>query len=330
MKSKLLLVLIVLWGSLGVMLLSVAPGETVVAEEIDFPDPVGFVNDFANVLTIDDELEADLSQFAEEESTEIFVITTNELPEYTTIYDFVPRLTDANPMWRAGQEKYDNGVIFTIVMDTHEMAIDVGYGLEGALTDITATHILDYDVKPYFKGDDYDGGVRVGVESIKKAVAGEYEAEAATTSEEDAEVGAFMIQGLVCGGVLLFIVVPYLAAFLGRTKSWWVGGIVGFVISIILSVWVAFFDFFGMFRYMGICIFGPVFTLLGLLFDYILSKNYKVRKKKKLPTSFFRSLGGFSSGRSSFGSSFSSGSSSGGFSGGSGGSFGGGGGRSSW
>lgn len=283
-------------------------------DKVNFPDPVGFVNDFADVLSNDDELEEKLKNFADEESTEIFVITTDTLPDDLTVYDFVPKLTETNPMWMAGQSEYDNGVIFTVVLETREMAIDVGYGLEGALPDITATRILDNEVKPYFKDEDYDGGVEAGVDSIMKAVKGEYEGESISgIAGEDTE--SLVSMACICG---LFFVFPYFAAFLGRTKSWWLGGVIGFVTGIIVAVWSMFVGSSSLLGVMSFFIFAPVFTVIGLLFDFILSSTYKVRKSKGLSTGWTSSFGGFSSG------------SSGSFGGGSGGSFGGGGGRSSW
>lgn len=308
------------------VILALTPTEAVAQREVDFPDPEGYVNDFANVLNNDQELEERLRSFAEKESTQIFVITTNKLPEGTDIYSFVPRLTDANPKWRAGQEEYDNGIIFTVVLDTREMAIDVGYGQEGALPDITAKSILDDEVRPYFKEGDYSGGVESGVESIMEAVKGEYEGSggAGTQGGEASD-----LMGQFCAFLLIgaFFVIPYLAAFLGRTKSWWLGGVLGFIFGVILSI-VFVFVLTNAFRYLLFCFLVPGLTLAGLFFDFILSRNYKSRRKKGLSTSWLSSFGGFSSG-SSFGSS-SFGGGGGGFSGGGGGSFGGGGARSSW
>ncbi len=293
-------------------------------EPIDFPDPVGYVNDFSGVLSNDDELDARLEEFASEESTQILVIVTDELPTGTDLETFVPRLTDRNPEWAAGQAEYDNGVIFTVVMDSREMRIDVGYGLEGAIPDITARHILDDEVKPHFAEDDYDGGVEAGVEAIMQAAQGEYSAEGlgGTTDEDNGIIGTFFT--CCCAG--FFIVIPYLGAYLGRTKSWWLGGVIGFIFSMVLSIIVAgAAGGLGAIRYASFIIFPPFFTIAGLIFDFIVSKTYKVRKKRGLSTGFFSSFGGFSSG----GSSGFSGGSSGGFSSG-GGSFGGGGSSSSW
>jgi uncharacterized protein len=275
-------------------------------DRIDFPNPVGYVNDFANVLTIDSDLDNILFDLDETDGTQILVITTDELPREVVLETFIPRLTDNNSEWAAGQEDNDNGVIFTIVVDDRTMRIDPGYGLEGALPDITTRHIQDDYVKPYFQEGDYDGGVRAGVDKIIEAVKGEYTVED-VESEQKADGQLAIIMVLLC-------LMPWMGAFLGRTKSWWLGGVIGSVMGL----------FVGMFRSFGLGLYPVLFGSLGLLFDYIFSKNYKKRVRKGLPTGFRSSWGGFSSGGhssgGSSGSSFSSG----------GGSFGGGGSSSSW
>jgi uncharacterized protein len=297
------------------------------AQEVEFPDPEGFVNDFADIISSEkeEELEQDLRDFAKSESTEIFVITTDELPKGTDIYTFVPELTDANSMWMAGQEEYDNGVIFTVVVESRQMAIDVGYGLEGALPDITAKHILDDEVRPHFKNDDYESGIKQGVESIKKEVKGEYVIQEDSSNKDSMkDVWEPLVS---CFFIGIFFVFPYVGAFLGRTKSWWLGGVLGLILGIVISGFVALTTT-GIMQYLFGCFFVPALVLAGLFFDFIFSRNYKARKNRGLSTGWFNSWGGFSSGgSSSSGSIFSGG---GGFSGGSGGSFGGGGARSSW
>ncbi|MEA3357309.1 MAG: TPM domain-containing protein [Patescibacteria group bacterium] len=289
----------------------------------DFSDPVGYINDFAGVLSNDADLNEKLSEFEKAESTQILVITVDNLPDDVYLENFIPRLIDENPEWAAGQEEFDNGVILTIVVETREMRIDVGYGLEGALPDITASHILDYEVRPYFRDDDYDAGVEAGLDAIMASVKGEYVIDYEQIVKDE-EVANFLDQAFFVGFFGIFLVVPYLAAFLGRTKSWWLGGVLGFIAGVAASLWVSLFDFWGFYKYFASIVIVPVLTLSGLFLDWILSKNYKIRRSRGMSTGWFRSFGGFSSGSSGF-----SGGSSGGFSSG-GGSFGGGGSSSSW
>lgn len=299
----------------------------VFSARFEFPDPKGYVNDYADVLANDSELETQLSDFAKSDSTEIFVITLETLPDTVTIDTFIPYLTDEHPQWRAGQEKYDNGVIFTIVTDTHDVRIDTGYGVEGALPDITAKLILETDVVPKFRAGDFGGGVEAGVDGIIEAVRGEYLGSPAETLQPVAESVGDLVGGF--GFTLLFFIVPMLGSFLGRTKSWWLGGVLGFVTGAIGAVvCVLVFPALGWIRFLGIVL-GPLgLGVAGLVFDYYVSKTFNVQKggsfgrivNRTLGSSRLGGWGGFSGGRAGGG----------GFGGGSGGSFGGGGASSKW
>ena len=314
--------------SLGIALIALVwTAFPVVAARFDFPDPVGFVNDFANVLSNDTSLEERLRAFAETDSTEIFVITVDELPDTVTIDTFVPYLTDEHPKWKAGQEKYDNGVIFTVVMETHDVRIDTGYGVEGALPDITAKQILENDVVPKFREDDYDGGVEVGVDSIIKAVKGEYEGVPEGGSSADSDD---TVDGLIgCCFTLSFFLFPMFGSFLGRTKSWWLGGVLGVIGGLIVAgVISVFFPSLGWARFISFGVAPILFGVVGLIFDYIASRTYRVQKSGQLGRTLNRTFGTTRSG--GFGGFSGGGFGGGGFGGGSGGSFGGGGASSKW
>lgn len=316
---------------LTVLYLSAVPSSTASAARFDFPDPDGYVNDFADVLSDETEesLENELSAFDEAETTQILVITLNTLPETVTLESFVPYLTDDHPSWRAGTEEFDNGVIFTVVIDDRDMRIDTGYGVEGALPDAKARMILDYEVQPRFKEGDYDAGVKAGVKAIMEEVTGEYTASGQSSEiRSGSDTASELITVFIsCCPMFLFILLPYSAAFLGRTKSWWLGGVVGFVGGLVFAGIVSNMaeSIVGGIASFTVC--PAVFGVVGLIFDFILSKNYKVRKNSGLSTGWLNSLGGFSS-RGGPRGGFSGGSS-GGFSSG-GGSFGGGGASSGW
>ena len=76
--------------------------------------------------------------------------------------------------WKIGQKKLDNGVIFLVARDDRKMRIEVGYGLEGRLTDLYAGRIIDNEVKPHFKKGEFDLGILMGASGILRAVKGEY------------------------------------------------------------------------------------------------------------------------------------------------------------
>lgn len=77
--------------------------------------------------------------------------------------------------WKIGGAKENNGLLFLVAPNERETTIQVGYGLEGAITDGTAGEILDSYVVPYFIDDDYDSGILNGFNAIVQRVTGEYE-----------------------------------------------------------------------------------------------------------------------------------------------------------
>lgn len=265
----------------------------------EFPKPVGFVNDFAHVLSSEtrETLENDLVSFEKETTVEITVATVGSLEE-TTIEDYAVRLFED---WQIGKKEKDNGVLLLVAPNEKKVRIEVGYGLESVLTDAKAGRIIREKITPAFKEGDFDKGVVSGIEAIQKVAGGDKGAFSETETSEPFLVVFF----------IFFILLVYIAGFLARTKGFWAGGIIGAVLGAIAGAIVGS---------LLILILAAVgFGFWGLFLDYILSKNYKQRKKFGLPTSWKSSWGGFSSGGSG-----------GGFGGFGGGSSGGGGASGGW
>lgn len=254
-----------------------------VANAVDFPRPAGFVNDFAAILQPADRaaLENILTNFERETSNEIVVVIVDSFQGLDRFTYSQQLFTD----WGIGKKNRDNGVLFLIgpkegfpFPERGEAQINVGRGLEGALTDSISGSILRNEVFPAFKTRNYFAGVEKGVNAIMQATKGEYKA---TAILEERDWGGLIIFGIWLGMLLL----QYLASFLGRTKSWWPGGVLGGIGGVILG----FIFLSGIF--ILIAAFG--LGLFGLLFDYIFSKNYEERRRKGLPTDFWHSGGGF-------------------------------------
>jgi len=250
---------------------------------LDFPTPVGYVNDFANILSSETKqnLEQRLSQLEKDSTIEIAVVTVESL-EGTTVDDYAARLFEN---WKIGKENEDNGILFLVAPNERKTRIEVGYGLEPVLPDAKAGRILDAYATPAFETGDYSKGISDGVDAIIKVVRDEEVALEPTTSSETENGNGIWIL-LVIGSIFL----SYLSSFLARSKKWWPGGIIGAVLGIILGIYLASVAF----KILAVVGLG----LLGLLFDFILSKNYKERREKGLPTSFWGSGGGFFGGRS--------------------------------
>ena len=201
--------------------------------------------------------------------------------------------------WKIGRKKIDDGALLVIAKNDRRLRIEVGYGLEGALTDATTKRIIDEDITPKFKTGDFAGGVSAGTDRMVRVINGEKLPEPEPPHWQDTGLlnGIDPFNPFVLAFV--FIVGGALRATLGRlVGSAATGGFVG------VLAWL----FVGS---------------LGLAF--LISAFIDL-----MPTGGSRGTrGGWSSGGSSGDWSSSSSSSSGGFSGG-GGSFGGGGASGSW
>src|SRR6266705_3108535 len=86
--------------------------------------------------------------------------------------------------WGVGTKERRNGVLLFIFIEDRKMFIQIGYGLEAVLPDATAFDITEYRIKPHFRANDYEGGLAVGIDSIFKAVRGEYEGSGKTIREQ--------------------------------------------------------------------------------------------------------------------------------------------------
>lgn len=265
----------------------------------EFPKPTGFVNDFAQVLSSEtrETLENDLVSFERETTVEIAVVTVKSLGEIT-IEDYAVRLFED---WQIGKKEKDNGILLLVAPNEKKLRIEVGYGLEPILTDAKAGRIIREKITPAFKEGDFDKGVVSGIEAIQKVAGGDEEVFSKTETSEP-----FLAVLLI-----LFILLIYIAGFLARTKGFWAGGIIGAVFGVVAGA------ILGSLLILVLAAVG--FGFWGLFLDYVLSRNYKQRKKFGLPTSWKSSWGGFSSGGSG-----------GGFGGFGGGSSGGGGASGSW
>ena len=271
------------------------------ATALEVPRLKGHVNDYAAMLGTASvrQLEAVLTEFEQEASTQIVVLTVLSL-QGDALEDFSIRVAEA---WRVGQQKLDNGAILLIAKNDRKIRIEVGYGLEGRLTDLLAGRIIRNVIAPHFKSGRFDQGVTAGVAAMIDAVRGEYSATDLPRQPQQAQKGV---------PIIALFALFFLINTLGRASRW-MGAAAGAILFPIAGAL-----FFGL---------GPLFLLglvplglgVGLLISQIGGPLVAGRA-----TSGYR--GGYWGGGS--GGGFSSGGF-GGFSGGGGG-FGGGGASGGW
>ncbi len=183
------------------LLLSVVP---VAARDI--PNPTGYVNDTAGIMskTVKLKLEQFLHDFEASDSTQITVLTIPSL-EGENLEDYSMKVLEN---WGIGQKNKDNGALLLVAKDERKIRIEVGYGLEGRLTDLLAGRIIDNEISPRFKQGDFDGGIVSGVVGIAEAVRGEYTGTGTTRSKKKGSPFGFLF--------LLFFLGPFLARLGGR------------------------------------------------------------------------------------------------------------------
>jgi uncharacterized protein len=189
------------------------------------PDPTGFVNDFAGVLdsASSAEMEAIARALQQNTGAEIAVVTVNSIEPYGTIDEYAIELATE---WGVGQRGEDTGILILLAMQERRIKMEVGYGLEGIITDGLAGEILDRSILPSLKAGDYGTGMLRGVQAVAGIIAKEYGVELGNYQLDESRrytrpgipVGLimFILFALFFGGGR-FLFWPLL--FMGRTAS---------------------------------------------------------------------------------------------------------------
>lgn len=226
--------------------------------------PQGYVNDFAHILSEGDKqtIEAKLHTLEQSTGDEVVVATIPTSGKDETIETYAVKLFQE---WGIGNKKHDNGILILVSVNDRQNRIEVGYGLEGTVTDIQSGNIIQKVMLPEFKNSDYSTGISKAVDAISSIItnspdAAQYAGDTLPQASNSRTHGNF-------AGIffLIFIVLNWLARILGATKSWWLGGVIGAIIGIIVG-FIFGFVFIGVISII-------VLTILGLIFDYIVSKR---------------------------------------------------------
>jgi uncharacterized protein len=153
------------------------------AAEVIPPKPDRYFNDYAGVVSKEaaSRFNEQLAQFERETSDQVVVAVFPKMQSDSDIADYTQRVAQA---WGVGQKDRRNGVVLFVFVHDRKMFIQVGYGLEGALPDATCFDITEFQVKPRFRANDYEGGLAIGIDSILKAVRGEYKGSGKTVAEQ--------------------------------------------------------------------------------------------------------------------------------------------------
>ena len=141
------------------------------AADVAVPPLTGRVVDQTGTLTSGDiaALNQKLKDLETRKGSQVAVlIVPTTQPE--TIEQFSIRVADA---WKIGRKKIDDGALMVVAKNDRHLRVEVGYGLEGSLTDVTTKRIIDEEITPRFRAGDFAGGISAGIERMIKVIDGE-------------------------------------------------------------------------------------------------------------------------------------------------------------
>ena len=137
------------------------------------PAPVRWVVDEAGFLSpgAATEIDSSLEAFEKRQGTQVVVAIFQRLPPGEVLEDWTVRVAES---WRVGRARQDDGAVLFVFVEDRALRIEVGRGLEGALTDLEASRILQNALLPRLRAGDRDGAIRDAAQGIVAAVEGEY------------------------------------------------------------------------------------------------------------------------------------------------------------
>ena len=187
------------------------------------------VTDLTHTLTPDQsaQLEQKLAAFEARKGSQIAVlIVPTTKPEEIEQYSI--RVAE---QWKVGRKGVDDGAILLVAKDDRALRIEVGYGLEGALPDVTAKRIVSDIIVPHFKAGDFYGGIDAGVDAMIKVVDGEQlPAPSAPQRPLNNFDGGKLHSLFIIGFILVFVVGGILRSAVGRLPA---AGVMGAILGVI-------------------------------------------------------------------------------------------------
>jgi uncharacterized protein len=221
------------------------------ARGLEVPPLKGYVNDYANMMSRETRtrLEKELKDFERSDSTQVVILTVESI-EGDVLESFSIRVAEK---WKVGQKGKDNGVILLAVKKERKTRIEVGRGLEGQLTDLTAGRIVQLVINPQFKRGDFNAGFQSGIRAIIDATRGEFKADKVKRAPSSRGIVSSFMPLIVFGAVCLLV--------LGRISRPLGGaaGLLGFpLVGLILGLPLAGIIFLGVLG-LAMGIFLPLF-----------------------------------------------------------------------
>ncbi len=190
------------------------------------PPPDRRINDYAGALTVADRDRLEQQLIAREATSQNqVVVAVFRSLEGESLEGYSIRLAQS---WRIGRKGLDNGVIFLVFLDDRKMRIEVGYGLEGSLTDAISASILQQIVAPRFREGRIVDGIAAGLDAIDRAIAGTYTRPPAAGPERRSDgIGFRELAALFVVFVLIMILVQNRMQSAAVRRRGWTGSRAG-------------------------------------------------------------------------------------------------------
>ncbi len=134
------------------------------------PKPAQWYNDTASLLDASqaEALNRKLADFEQQSGAQFIIYVLPSLEG-----DAIERFTvDCAQKWGVGQKKYDNGLIVFVFVKEHKIRVEVGYGLEGSVTDAYSSRVIREYIAPHFQSGDYAGGLNAGADALIAKIRG--------------------------------------------------------------------------------------------------------------------------------------------------------------
>ena len=132
------------------------------------PAPDRWLTDRANILSTTDAaiLDTKLKTFEQETGAQFIVYVFPSI-EGESIEDFTIRCVER---WKVGQKKYDNGLVLFVFVQERKVRVEVGYGLEGTITDAVSSRVIREQIAPHFQNGDYAGGLNAAADELMRRI----------------------------------------------------------------------------------------------------------------------------------------------------------------
>jgi uncharacterized protein len=180
------------------------------AFSVDYPALSGRVVDQANIISADtrNAIEPKLADLEAKSGIQLVVATVTSLEGQ----EIEPYANELFRSWKLGQNDKNNGVLLLVAPNEHRVRMEVGYGLEGTLTDALSKVIITNAITPRFKTGDFNGGIARGIDDIITVLT--------TDSAEWQQRPALRLDSAQTNGPPAWLIIAAIVIFLGLMITW--------------------------------------------------------------------------------------------------------------